>query len=247
MITTFPSTITDFFIELSLGNIPGMVGSGKVSFSGTVTDAAYTPIWGGASQLVFPTANETWEIVSDSANDTLAGSGARTVLVNYLDDSYVAQSTTVNLNGTSAVEVATDCFRPNNMLVIASGANKFNEGEITLQVSSGGNPRGFIMATIGLSQDTYTTVPAGKTLILVKLSPYLGKDDSGNLKGLAEFFGTNTLLTTGVFPVYQNTFDVDFEVPFAIPEKTDFWWEFISNSPEAIAVNLVVEFITKDN
>jgi hypothetical protein len=237
----------DYFIELVLGNIPGATGIGRVSFNGTVTDAQYSPIWGGSSPMVFPVAAETWELVSNSASDTLAGTGARVVVVNYLDFDYIEQTATVNMDGVSGAQVAIDCYRPVNMAVVSSGATKWNEGEITLQVAGGGNPRGFIKATIGNSQDTYTSVPAGKRLILVKLSPYLGKDDSGNLKGLIEFNGTNTTLTSGVFPVYQNTFDVGFEVPFIAPEKTDFWWEFKSNSPEPIVVNLVTEFILKDN
>lgn len=237
----------DYFIELALGNIEGSTGSGKVAFSGVSTNATYSPIWGGANPMVFPTAVETWEIVSDSANDSLGGTGAETVLVNYLDFDYVQQSAVVDLNGLTPVQVATDCYRPDNMVVISSGSLKHNEGLVTLQDSGGGNPRGFMMPTIANSQDTYTTVPAGKRAILIKVSPYLAKDDAGNLKGLVELFGTNTIVTSGVFPVYQNTYDVGFEVPFVVPEKTDFWWEFKGESTEAIPVNLVTEFIFKDD
>lgn len=237
----------DYFIELALGNIPGSTGSGKVSTTGVSTNAGYTPIWGGPLPMVFPVVAETWNISSSSDNDTLAGSGARTVLVNYLDFSYVQKSVVRDLDGENSIQIATDCYRPTNIIVIDSGALKNNEGTLTMVDSVTGNPRGFVMPTIGNSQDTYITVPAGKTLLQIKASPYLGKDDSGNLKGLIEFFGTNTILTSGVFPVYQNTYDVGFEIPFPAPEKTDFWFEFKANSSEQITVNLVTEFILKDN
>ena len=240
-------TPKDYFIELALGNIPGQTGRGEVSMTGIATDAGYTAIWGGLADMVFPTANETWELVSLSPNDTLTGTGARTVLVNYLDFDYVEQTATVNLNGTTGVQVATDCYRPSSMVVISSGSSKFNQGLITLQVAGGGNPRGFISPTFSASEDTYISVPAGKTLLIVKVSPYLGKDDSGNIKGLFEFFGTNTVVTTGTFPVYQNTYDIDFKVPFPAPEKTDLWYSFKSNSSAPTVVNFVIEYILKDN
>jgi hypothetical protein len=168
-------------------------------------------------------------------------------LVNYLDFDYIERSKIVNLDGQNTVQVATDCYRPNNIVVIDSGTLKNNEGLLTIVDSVSANPRGFVMPTVANSQDTYNSVPAGKILILVKVSPYLGKDDSGNLKGEFEFFGTNTILTTGIFPVYQNTYDVEFEIPFVVPEKTDFWYSFKSNNAAPTAVNLVVEYILKDS
>ena len=146
LIDTVSNTGTpkDYFIELALGNIEGSTGSGKVAFSGVSTNADYFPIWGGANPMVFPTAVETWEIVSDSANDAIGGTGAKTVLVSYLDFDYVQQSAVVDLDGLTPVQVATDCYRPDNMVAISSGSLKHNEGLVTLQVSGGGNPRGFI-------------------------------------------------------------------------------------------------------
>ncbi len=241
------AVIKDYFIELALGNITNSKGVGKAARSSAITNTGFLPIWGGATPMVFPTAVETWEIASLSPNDTLAGTGARTVLINYLDDSYVEQSAVVNLNGVTAVQVATDCFRPVGMVVIASGTSKHNEGLLTLQVAAGGNPRGFIKPTVSLGQDTYNTVPAGKTLVLVKVSPYVGKDDSGNLRGLLELFGANTIIESGIFPAYQNTYDIEFEIPIAVPEKSDFWYEFKSNNVGPIDVTVVTEYILKDN
>ena len=237
----------DYFVELALGNIQGQTGAGQVSMTGTATDAGYTAIWGGASDMIFPTANETWNMSSTSDNDTFTGTGAKTVLVNYLSFGHVEKSVVRNLDGQNPVQIATDCYRPNNAIVIDSGSLKNNEGIITIEDSVTGDPREFIPATFGVSEDTYISVPAGKTLLVVKISPYLGKDDSGNLKGLVEFDGTNTTLTTGIFPVYQNTFDVDFKIPFSAPEKTDFWWSFKSNSSAPTVVNFVIEYILKDN
>ena len=240
-------TPRDYFVEVALGNVPGQTGQGQVAMTGIATDAGYTAIWGGLSDMIFPVANESWNISSTSDNDALTGTGSKTVLINYLDFDYVERSVVVNLDGQTPVQVASDCYRPNNIVVIDSGTLKNNEGLLVVVDSVSGNPRGFVSPTFGASEDTYLSVPAGKTLLIVKVSPYLGKDDSGDLKGLVEFLGTNTTITSGTFPVYQNTFDIDFKVPFPVPEKTDLWYSFKSNSSAPTVVNFVIEYILKDN
>src|ERR1044071_8594902 len=62
-------------------------------------------IWGGVNnEMTFPTANESWEVVSSSANDTVGGSGSETVTFTILDFAYAEIATfTVNLNGTTPV------------------------------------------------------------------------------------------------------------------------------------------------
>jgi hypothetical protein len=239
-------TPKDYFIEVSLGNVAGTSSSGKVHRSDDITNTSFMPIWGGALPMVFPTSSEDWEILSSSADDSAGGIGARKVLVNYLDDNYAEQSVIVDLNGLTAVSVASDCFRPVSMIAILSGSEMHNVGLIIIQ-STSGDPRGYIKPEFSSSQDTYSTVPAGKTMVLIKASPYIAKNDSGKLKGRFNFFGTNTTATTGVFPSYQNTYDIGFEAPFVIPEKTDFWYEFKSDNAGPIEVNFVTEFILKDN
>lgn len=232
--------------DAALGKIEGVEVVGKVHRSSTIGNVGFTPAWGSSLPMVFPTSNETWVIESDSENDTLLGSGAHSVLVVYLDQDYIKQSVTINLNGTTPVVMSSDCFRPVSMLVVSSGASEFNDGLITLSDQSSGNPRGFIQPTFSTSQDTYASVPAGKVLILLKASPYIGKDDSGRWKGVIRLPGTNTRITNGNFPVYQNTYDVGFEVPFILPEKTDYWFEFISNNQAMMEVNFVTEFRLED-
>ena len=131
----------DFLIEVAKGNIPGHSVRGLVMRSKNITDVDFIDIWGGAANFIPPTANETWEILSSNVDDTLLGTGARTVLVNYLDDSYARRSLVVNLDGTNAVTLNSDMFRPDGAVVISSGSDKRNEGDITIQVSGGGDLR----------------------------------------------------------------------------------------------------------
>ena len=238
-------TPKDYYVEVALGNVEGSVGVGRVSRSDATNSSESLPIWGGDSHIEFATSNEVWSVASDSENDNIIGTGARAIRVVYLDEDYVEQVSIIELNGTTPVQVGIDCFRPSNASVIGAGSSNHNEGELVIS-NTASSPMAYIKPTICDSKDTYYTVPAGKELILGKVSPYLGKDDSGEIKGLVSFFGSNVVLTVGTFPVYQNTFDINFEVPFVAPEKTDIWYEFKSNDTQPTTISLVIEFILKD-
>lgn len=100
------------------------------------------------------TANAQRSIGSSSANDTSAGSGARTVEITYLTVTGTGPFTeTVTLNGTSPVNtVATDICFIEKMVVATVGSGGTNDGEITLFVSTGG--AGGTIGTIGVGNVT---------------------------------------------------------------------------------------------
>ena len=68
-------------------------------------DTASVPedIWPQGGQIVFPSVAAVVDIVSDSALDTAAGTGARSVLVSGVDNNLNIISETVILNGVVAV------------------------------------------------------------------------------------------------------------------------------------------------
>lgn len=90
-----------------------------------------------------PTTAQVLELVSTDVNDTVAGTGARTVTVEGLNSSFVAISQTINMNGTTAVAVPTDLVRAYRMYVTDSGTYATqtagsHAGEIILQGTGGG-------------------------------------------------------------------------------------------------------------
>jgi hypothetical protein len=92
------------------------------------------------------TSNAQRSIVSASANDTSAGTGARTVKITYLKvDGTGPFEETVTMNGTSAVNTtATDICFIEKMEVVTVGSTGTNAGIISLKASTGGGG-----ATIG--------------------------------------------------------------------------------------------------
>jgi len=60
-------------------------------------------LWRASAVYVFPPSAAVLRLVSDSANDTLAGTGARTAEILGLDANYMLQSETVNMAGLTQV------------------------------------------------------------------------------------------------------------------------------------------------
>lgn len=236
--------VTDFLLEVAQGNIAGKT-SRTISLSSTaITNTGFLDVWGSGTDLVYPTAAETWEIVSSSTADTnTAGTGARKVLVNYLDASYVEKSIVVNLNGTTPVVLNADHFRPNGATVIDSGSGQTNAGLITIRVSGGGNPRQFIPTGFSISMDSHITVPAGKKALTLTITPLLPKNEDAIFRAEALIDGTNTFITVGQFPFYQSTISLTLKAPFPLPEKSDLRIRAKSGNVGPIAVDVGFELL----
>lgn len=121
------------------------------------------------------TTNAQRSIVSTSASDSSAGTGARTVKITYLDATGAGPFTeTITLNGLTAVNtVATDICFIESIMVETVGSNGSNVGTLNLYTGTGAT--GTIFAAVGLgavatgvgdNQTFYAHhyVPTGKTL-----------------------------------------------------------------------------------
>lgn len=102
----------DFLTEVKLGNIPGHRLIHKFGHN-TNTGATPSPVsTGGVYQT--PTSNTSLELLSDDANDTSAGSGARKIIVQGLvltGGEFVTQEEEIITNGTTPVALANDYIR----------------------------------------------------------------------------------------------------------------------------------------
>jgi len=77
------------------------------------------------------------EIVSSSANDAAAGTGARTVLISGLNSSYNEISETVTLSGTTPVALTKTYLRINAMAITLAGSGGVNAGNLTVRTVAG--------------------------------------------------------------------------------------------------------------
>jgi len=241
---------TNFLLEVSKGNI---TDENTISFVGSnpSVNQSFETCWDVGGVFVFPTVGETWEVVSDNANDdgSPAGTGAQTVLVIGLDTSYNTQSETVTLNGTTPVPtVRTDWFRPRLAIVTLSGSTRSNVGTITLRVSGGGAVRSTILPTNGQSFNGFFTIPAGFTGFLLRTLPIIPKNEDVTIRNKVTLFGSNTDISAGDAQIYQNAVSSPTLSYPSLAEKTDIHLlakstntqVFLSVSVELLLLNKVI-------
>lgn len=210
-----------FLLEVAKGTIAGYSTATFVGIHPSVGNDFET-VWDPGGDFVYPTAGETWEIVSDSANDDISGTGARIVFISGLDDNYEPVTETVETNGlTPVVTVRTDWFRIYGVLVISSGSSQANEGDITLRVAGGGNIRSKILPTFATTFNGFFTVPKGKTLFLLISQAFVPKNEDVVIRNRVLVDGTNTFINGGEVAVYQNDVFSEFFALPRFPEKTD--------------------------
>lgn len=134
-------------------------------------DTATVPedVWSGGGLYPWMTGATSLEIVSSDVNDTAAGTGARTVLINGLDVNYEPVVQTVTLNGTTAVALSTQLFRINNAIIMTSGSGQVNAGALAIRDAGAGTTRAIIPVGYGITRQSQFTVRAGYTLQVVSM------------------------------------------------------------------------------
>lgn len=118
----------------------------------------------GGTTIPWLSSATSLEIVSDSAADAAAGTGARTVSIDGLNANYSRVSQTVTLNGTTAVAIPTQLIAINRLRVLSAGTGLTNAGLITVRNAGAGTSRCLIPIGRSISQSSGYTVPASCTL-----------------------------------------------------------------------------------
>lgn len=155
-----------------IGAIQPVLIRGHASNTGTTQN----PLWdsGGGTSYVQLTTGTALEAVSSSANDTSAGTGARTIRVCGVDGNYAEFCETVTMNGTTAVALAnTSVIGINSVDTLTAGSTLTNAGAVAIRTVSGSVNKtrmGSDQYGFGRTSDFIYTVPANKTLILKKIT-----------------------------------------------------------------------------
>lgn len=176
-------------------------------------------------------ANAQRSIKSSSANDTAAGSGARTVKLRYLTAAFVLKEETVTLNGTGSVNTSNvDIAFVESMEVMTVGTQGGgNVGTISLYTGTGGG--GSVWASIAASDNmTYWAqhyVPAGVTCYLLNLTAgatVVGGSITVQHSG-GPLDATSPQKGLGGTYVHAavNSIDHPFRVPLAVPGPDLIW------------------------
>ena len=243
--TGSPLPIGSFAVEVARGNVNGMVGNRKFGRNPSV-GTTEEDIWAGGGVYPWPQAAETLRIAAGgNANDTAAGTGARTVRIEGLDNSMNEITEDLTTAGASASSPTTNTFcRVNRAYVLTSGTyTGTNTGAITIENTSSLNSLANIEAVRGQTQLSMYTVPNGKTAYITALGVEVEGSKSADVyfyqrQGadvLAAPFTAKRILyaATGLSGNYTE----QLHAHLVIPGNTDLWWgAAVSSGSTAVAV-----------
>lgn len=153
-------------LEISLEHVTGYK-SIVIEGDNDDIDIGTEDIWSEGGDLSYLTAAETMNIVSSDTNDTSAGTGARTVEIQGLDDAYLEIKEIVILNGTTNVLTSNSYLRVLSIEVLTAGSGEENAGIITSTASTAGTAQCAIPIGVSVSKNSQFTVPAGKKLMVI--------------------------------------------------------------------------------
>lgn len=221
------TNLPDYLINIGFGLVPGLtrvtaLGNNPDVDTGTIPE----DVWSGGGLYPWMTASTALEIVSTNANDTAAGTGARTVLVQGLDINYIEVSQTITLNGVTPVALPQNLFRINNALIASAGSGETNTGIINIQDAGAGTIRAIIPAGYGITKQSIYTVPAGYTLQILSQFFSFNEVAGGNkfarfatfVRSSNGFYRLPLELAVGDEPPYRH----DGIPGLTLVEKTDF-------------------------
>jgi hypothetical protein len=158
------------------GSTLGRVGghSRMAVYGHRATPVAGDDIWEGGGAYPLQSSATKLEILSASANDTAAGTGARTFTISGLDANLVPFSETVTMNGVTPVQTVNSYLRVNGLTIASSGSGGVNAGDVTLRVTGAGATQAIARAGFGYAKQCVFTVPANTTLLVTDVLPECG-------------------------------------------------------------------------
>jgi len=223
---TRQGTFEPFELQVSRGQIQGHRNVTVFGFNGDV-DTSQVSVWPLQSLITFPSAALQMTVSSTSANDTAAGTGARTVVVQGLDANYNEVTETVTLNGQTAVTMTASLLRVNYAYVATAGSGNSAAGDI--YIGTGTVTAGVPATTYNIIKFDYNgtttgsyTVPAGYTAYVSQGLFSAGQSTgSSPVQGRLLTRGLNNIRRTAAVTTVNNSVaDYVFEYPLEVSEKT---------------------------
>lgn len=234
----------DYHDLIVLGRVDGANGFSTGGFAGDI-QTTDTPclLWDSKTAYTFQTSAVPMQIRSTSANDTVGGTGAQTVMIRMLDGDYNESLVIANLNGVTPVPIGTYLHNNQFLIIPPTGSALTNVGNIILETVAGAVLQGFILAGKGIQRSMLYTVPAGKTLIVDNLYFNPGNSGGSNIVVTIELTfrfqdGTVVSGTTNLFSGSSGPLSVTLPTGFMVPEKTSIYYRILQVSANNASFSL---------
>jgi len=215
-------------LAISRGHSQGYRTLYKFGYNPDV-DTTEETVWGNAGNYIWLDNAVTMFVSSTSANDSGTGTGARTILIQGLDENYNEIEETITLNGQTQVSTQLSYLRVYRSFVTLAGSNEGTSGVIYIGSSgaTGGVPNSSVYASISIGNQTQIaayTVPAGYTLYIDEINFTAAVSQAQKLvhcKFNSRDYESNVFRTRFVQVIQSNQLIQSFKYPQGFAEKTD--------------------------
>lgn len=219
---------TDFFNEVAQGVRQGWTTWNKWGYNPDIDTAAAEDIWSIGGTFTQLSSAETMDLVSTSANDTSAGTGARSVIIYGVDANYMEQTEVVTLNGTTPVTTSNTWLGINRVAIYLAGSTGYNEGDINVTATTATTNQAQIPATEGSTQQALFFVPAQQQAYLDWMLINIVKTSGGATPTVTVKMYVTSLVSNSRYEVFRHIVDTSVEntveltpsQPFVVGEKS---------------------------
>jgi len=203
----------DYRYKIALGQVNGATTVNKFGYNpdvDTTTDPEIIAFFGGTFAIM--TSADTLDVVSDDAQDGVAGTGALTVLITGIDGSHNTITETVTMNGVSAVTTSNSFLGVNRVVVLSSGTDDANKGNITIDDTAGTvGTQAYIPAGQSVTQQCLYHTPISKTLLLDWLWAHVTKLSGGSAPKVTIVGTSYSRVTDTNYEIFRTTIDTSVE------------------------------------
>jgi hypothetical protein len=230
-------------VQVARGLVAGATSINLFGYNDSVT-TAFIPLWENATQYTFPASALTMTLASTSTSDDTNCK----VAISGLNASWAPITEVVTLNGTGNVTTSNQFLRINSMILTQPGTGQVsNIGTITAK--NAGTIYGQINPTISRMQNSWYSVPAGKTFYVSRVNAF-----SGDASGASKYAETRVDVKNNVNGVnyilvqlgWQNYYEVVRDNYQPYTEKSDVRWE-ARMSQGTFSCAFVIQGIVIDN
>ena len=215
-------------LAISRGHSQGYRTLYKFGYNPDV-DTQEETVWGNSGDYVWLDSAVTMFVSSTSADDTGTGTGARTILIQGLDEDYNEIEETITLNGQTQVATQLSYLRIYRSFVTLAGSDEGTNGVIYIGSSgaTGGVPNTIVYASVSIGNQTQIaayTVPAGYTLYIDEINFTAAVSQAQKLvrcKFNSRDYESNVFRTRFVQVIQSNQLIQSFKYPQEFAEKTD--------------------------
>lgn len=241
-----------FELQVSRGQIQGHRNVTVFGFNPDV-DTTQVSVWPLPSLITFPASAIQMTVSSTSANDTAAGTGARTIVVQGLDANYNEVTETVTMNGQTAVTMTASLLRVNYAYVATAGSGNSAAGDI--YIGTGAVTAGVPATAYDIIKFDYNNTTTGSYTIPAGYTGYVSQGlfssgqagGSNQVQGRLLTRGTNNIRMTAAITTLNNgVANYMFKYPLAVPQKTTLEATAIGSSNNNACSSMFILVLVKE-